>query len=273
MTQLTSQLAAPLIDSHCHLHYDYAPKSTADIVREAQEAGVIALVTVGTDLDSIAPIAAVSDQFDRVYHTVGVHPHEAASLAGPLEDPGLERLRLASQHARCRAIGEIGLDYHYNHATASDQISALEAQLGLALEVQLPVVIHSRDAEDELLLRLSAYAKKWSGSTAPGVIHCFTGTQEFGARCLDLGFLISFSGILTFKNADDLRTCARVFPLEHLMVETDSPYLAPIPMRGKKCEPSYVRWTATQLAEVKGLTLEEVARATTRNAQNFFGLS
>jgi TatD DNase family protein len=257
-----------LIDSHCHLNYDYAPKSTDTLIREAEEAGVVALVTVGVDLSSLEKVVELSEQHPHIYHTVGVHPHEAITIS----EGDLAALEEAAKHPKCRAIGEIGLDYHYDHSPREVQRVQLDQQLELALRVKLPVVIHSRDAEADLLRSLLSYAKKLPEGAIPGVIHCFSGTQEFGQACLDAGFYISFSGILTFKAAEQLRDCARAFPLERLMVETDSPYLAPIPYRGKKCEPAMVRMTAQKLAEVKGLPLDEIARATTANARRFFGI-
>ena len=257
-----------LIDSHCHLNYDYAPKSTDDLVREALEAGVSTLITIGVDLPSLPEVAAISEKYPNVYHTVGVHPHDAATV----QDGDIETLRQAGRHSRCRAIGEIGLDYHYDHSPRDVQIHRLNQQLDLAVELGLPVVIHSRDGEEDLLRSLSVYAAKLPPGKIPGVIHCFTGTCDFGKACIDLGFYISFSGILTFKKAEDLRTSARAFPLERLLVETDSPYLAPVPNRGKKCEPAMVRHTAEKLAELKGVSLDEVARMTTSNTRRVFGI-
>jgi TatD DNase family protein len=257
-----------LIDSHCHLNYDYAPKTAADLVREARAAGISALVTVGTEIGTLDAMVAISEEFAEVYHTVGIHPHEAVTIS-----PGdLARLEKAARHPKSRAIGEIGLDYHYDHSPRDIQRKQLEDQLELALRVGLPVVIHSREAEDDLLAALTQYAGRVPAGSIPGVIHCFSGTQAFGQACLDLGFYISFSGILTFKTAEELRAAARAFPLDRLLVETDSPYLAPIPYRGKKCEPSMVRMTAQKLAEVKGLPLEEIARATTANSKRVFKL-
>jgi TatD DNase family protein len=256
----------PLIDSHCHLNYDYAPKSVDDLVREAELAGVAKLITVGTDLPSLPVVQEISARHANVFHTVGVHPHEAIDLL----DEHLPILRAAAAHPKCRAIGEIGLDYHYDHSPRDVQRAALEKQLALALETKLPIVVHSRDGEDDLLAALTTYAKSASG--VPGVIHCFTGTEKFGRACIDLGFYISFSGILTFKKADDLRACARAFPLERLLVETDSPYLAPVPLRGRKCEPVMVRHTALFLAELRGISIDELAAAATANTERAFGL-
>jgi TatD DNase family protein len=259
-----------LVDSHCHLSYDFSPKSADDLVREAQESGVQYLVAIGTDLENTSTLHLLSERYPGVVHTIGVHPHDASAL-GPSD---LKTLRTRASHPLCRAIGEIGLDYHYEHSPRTTQIQDLQAQLELALELKLPVVVHSREAEEDLLPRLEHYARqaRMRPGQPVGVIHCFTGTQAFGSACLDAGFLISFSGILTFKNSDSLRDCARTYPLDRLMIETDSPYLAPVPHRGKKCEPAWVRFTAMKLAEIKGVTLDEVAEITTRNACALFRL-
>ncbi len=255
-----------LIDSHCHLNYDYAPKSAEDLVREARANGVSHLLTIGTDLGTIGEVQALSERFENVFHTIGVHPHDGSTLA---EDqvPVLEK---AARHAKCRAIGEIGLDYYYENSSREAQRSSLELQLDLALRLKLPIVVHSRDGEEDLLPLLARYAKSCSGD--PGVIHCFTGTTAFGKACIDLGFYVSFSGILTFKNADGVREAAKAYPLDRLLVETDSPFLAPVPYRGKKCEPSMVRATAIKLAEVKGQSIDTVAEVTTRNSRALFGI-
>lgn len=255
-----------LIDTHCHLNYDYAPKTTDDLIREAGLAGVETLVTIGVDLTTIAPVRELSEKYHNVYHTQGVHPHEAISI----QDGDLDQIRMAARHPKCRAIGEIGLDYHYDHSPRDVQLKIFRAQLDLALETDQPVVIHSRDAETELLAGLEAYARQVKGDHPKGIIHCFTGTYEFGRRCVELGFYISFSGIITFKKADDLRRCAMDFPLEQILVETDSPYLAPIPFRGKKCEPSMVKLTAQKIAEIRKISFDDVAQATTKNAKRVF---
>ena len=160
----------------------------------------------------------------------------------------------------------------HDHSGRPAQLAALRAQLDLAIELDQPIVVHSRDAESDLLPELDRYSKGMKPGLPVGVIHCFTGTREFGRACLDLGFYVSFSGILTFKNAESLREAAKDFPLDRILVETDSPYLAPIPFRGKKGEPSMVLQTAMKLAEVKGIPLEEVARATTENSRRLFRL-
>ncbi len=257
-----------LIDSHCHLNFDYAPKDEGILLKEAREAGVVAFVTIGTDMKTLPLLAGFSERNPDVWHTVGVHPHDSIDM----KDEDLATLEKAAKHPRCRAIGEIGLDYHYDNSPREVQRKRLRDQLELALSVKLPVVIHARDAEDDLVEALTEYAKKLPSGAVPGVIHCFTGTRPFGQACLDLGFFVSFSGILTFKTAEDLRESAKIFPLERLVIETDSPFLAPIPYRGKKCEPFMVKMTAQKLAEVKGATLEEVARVTTANSRRLFSL-
>ncbi|MFZ9594688.1 MAG: TatD family hydrolase [Bdellovibrionia bacterium] len=255
-----------LIDTHCHLNYDYSPKSVQTLLKEAGQAGVETLITIGTELASIEAIQHLSETHEAIFHTVGIHPHEAQTF----QTSDLALLEKAARHPKCRAIGEIGLDYYYTHAPQEAQKEMLHHQLELALRVEKPVVIHSRDAEDDLLAALASYAKKLPSSAIPGIIHCFSGTQRFGEACLDLGFYLSFSGILTFKKADELRTLAERFPLDRMLVETDAPYLAPVPHRGQKCEPSMVKLTAMKLAQIKNISFEEVARVTTRNAQAIF---
>lgn len=257
-----------LIDSHCHLDFDYKPKSTENLVLEASQAGVIALVTIGTTIDSIHQVQKISDRFTHVYHTVGVHPHEASTI----KDSDISILEAASHHPKCKAIGEIGLDYYYEHSPQEVQQLHLERQLDLAIKTQLPVVIHSREGEQDLLHHLKNYSLKIQNNRIPGIIHCFSGTLDFGKKCLDLGFYISFSGILTFKKAEEVREAARVFPLDRIIVETDAPYLAPMPFRGKKCEPSMVKLTAEKLAEVKMISFFEVAEKTTENSKKIFNI-
>lgn len=258
-----------LIDTHCHLDFDYSPKTADDLVREAGEAGVSHLVTIGTEMASLPKVQAISERFENVFHTVGVHPHDAKDV----RDDDLDTLAQAASHPKCRAIGEIGADYHYDNSPRDVQIARLNDQLEVALRAGLPVVIHARDAEPDLVQALGAYAARVPTGRTPGVIHCFTGTTPFGQACIEMGFYISLSGILTFKKSQDLQESARAFPLDRLLVETDSPFLAPVPLRGKKCEPAMVRHTAAKLAELKGVSFEEVAAVTTGNAKKVFGIA
>lgn len=253
-------------DTHCHLNYDYAPKSVDQLVSEADQAGVKTLVTIGVDPESIATIQDISDRFPSVYHTLGFHPHEAALIT----DEHLDLVRSKAKHSKCRAIGEIGLDYYYDHSPREVQRRCLDRQLELALELGLPIVIHSRDGENDLYPALAHYSQSVKPGIVPGLLHCFSGSREFAEKAVDLGFYVSLSGIITFKKADDLRATVAALPLEKLLIETDSPYLAPVPFRGKKCEPSMVVETGKKLAEIVGKSVEETARITTENAKRFF---
>lgn len=259
-----------MIDSHCHLDNEGAEKSPAQLLSEAKAAGISTLITIATDLPSIERVQKISDAHPgEIFHTVGVHPHEAH-----LYSPGDElKVEGASHHPACVGIGELGLDYFYKHSESAPQIEALKKQLEVAVRRGLPAVIHSRDAEEDLLKELEPYSQAFlskNPSRSPGVIHCFTGTYDFGLKCLSLGFYISFSGILTFKNADEIRRAARDFPLDRILVETDAPYLAPIPHRGKKCEPAMVKFTAMKLAELRNKSLSEIDAVTEANTRALF---
>jgi TatD DNase family protein len=226
-------------------------------------------VNVGIDVPLLHQLEATSEKYSFVYHSVGVHPHEAKKL----NDEDYNTLEKASHHSKCVAIGEIGLDYYYEHSSREDQMKVMLRQMEIAVHRNLPIIVHSRDAEEDQLLALKDYIKKrGSNSEPPGVIHCFTGTLPFALECEKLGFLISFSGIITFKNAEELRTVAKNLKEESILIETDSPYLAPVPMRGKKCEPSFVRFTAEKISEIRGITLEQLAQITEKNADRLFQL-
>jgi TatD DNase family protein len=258
-----------LIDTHCHLNYEYDGGKTPDqLVAEAQASGVGTLITIATEESNFATVQKISEKFPNVYHTIGVHPHEASLVNAGV----LDSMRRFLSHPKCVAVGEIGLDYYYEHSARDKQQAECRAQLELAIEMKKPVVIHSRDGEEDLLPMLADYARRQSGAPSLGVIHCFSGTREFGQACIDLGFYVSLSGILTFKNSESLRQAVKTFPLDRLLVETDSPFLAPAPLRGKKCEPFMVKHTALKLAEVMGVPFEELAAITTRNAKACFGI-
>lgn len=269
-----------LIDSHCHLNYDYDGKTAADLVREARDEGVGLLVSIGVDLETLPEVVAISEQFETVFHTVGVHPHEAEKTVALGRETVIGALTVAARHKKCVAIGELGLDYFYEHSPRPAQQELLQWQLDLALECGKPIVVHGREAEEDLKQMLTVHAEKWAekwgnpraGRKPIGVIHCFTSSEAFGQACVELGFYISFSGILTFKKADDLRLACLRFPLDRLLVETDSPYLAPMPFRGKKCEPRMVKQTTLKVAEIKGVPFEDVARITSENTRHLFNL-
>ncbi len=258
-----------LVDTHCHLQSPAFDNDRRDVLARAL-AALDWIVVVGDDIASSE--AACESAGDRVYATVGIHPHNA-DVATP---ENLQQIRDLAVHPclptgrpRVVAIGEVGLDYHYEHSRPRTvQIQALERQLELAAETALPVVIHCRDAYDDMAAVLDKHAPRLSG----GVMHCFSGDTEFAERCVGLGLFISFAGNVTFPNADRLREAARNVPLERLLVETDSPYLAPQPVRGKRCEPLHVTHTARCIAELKDVDHAQFADTTTDNAARAFHL-
>ncbi len=258
-----------LIDTHCHLNYEYdGGKGPAELVKDCAENQVNYLITIATEESNFKTVQEISERFPNVFHTIGVHPHEA-SLVNP---EVLKTMRPFLEHPKCVAVGEIGLDYYYEHSDRKKQQEECWSQMELAMDAKKPLVIHSRDGEEDLLPLLTRYVKGMPTGASPGVIHCFTGTENFARACLDLGFYISLSGIFTFKNTESLRQMIKGFPLNRLLVETDAPFLAPVPMRGKKCEPFMVKHTALKLAEVLGMNFDDLADATTANAVRCFGL-
>jgi TatD DNase family protein len=260
-----------LIDTHAHLGDAVFTDDLPPTIERARAAGVEKIVSIATDMPSVRRTLEIADQFDGVYAAIGLHPGEvpAVSLCDMKE---LARLAALPKVA---AIGETGLDYYREArddvALRQLQKDLLWAQLDLAKQLSLPVVIHNRAAETDLLPILRAHAEALPKELRPwGVMHCFSGDEKFAFDCLEIGLFISYTGILTFKNATALRDVAKRVPLECVMLETDSPYLAPVPHRGKRNEPAHVPLIAEVLAQVKGVPVEEVARMTTANAQRLF---
>jgi TatD DNase family protein len=251
-----------LVDSHCHLDFPELAADLDGVLNRARVAGVGHFLTIGTTLAKFAAVRAAAEHADDVHCTVGVHPHEAK--VEPLDGPAI--LMREASHAKVVGFGESGLDYYYNHSPREAQIANFRAHITAAREADMPLVVHTRDAEDDTIAILAEEQKRGAIS---GVIHCFTGTKRLAQAMLDIGFLISVSGIATFKKAQDLRDAIATVPLDRLLVETDSPYLAPQPVRGKPNEPAYVVHTAAMLADLKGVTHERLAAATT---ENFFRL-
>jgi TatD DNase family protein len=251
-----------LVDSHCHLDFpEFAPELDA-VVARAGEAGVATCVSIGTTLAKFPGVLAIAEQFPNVYCSVGIHPHEAK--VEPLADaaPLIER----AQHPKVVGIGETGLDYYYEHSPREAQIANFRHHIAAARELALPLIVHTRDAEDDTIAILR---EEMDMAPFTGLIHCFTGTKRLADAALELGFHISASGIMTFKKSEDLRSVLKDVPLDRLLVETDAPFLAPMPHRGKRNEPAFVAQTAAALAELKGVSADELARATT---DNFFRL-
>jgi TatD DNase family protein len=253
-----------LIDSHAHIQGKEYAGETAAVIERAQAAGVEQIIVVGGagDMSSNTDAVALADSFENIYATVGMHPHDAKDVGSD----ELQKLKDLALHPKVIAVGETGLDYYYDHSPRDVQRRVFAQFIHMARETELPIVVHERDAASEgaELLRSEGEGK------LRGVIHCFTGNYEAARAYLDLGFYISFTGIITFKNAEALRDVVRRVPLERILVETDSPYLTPVPHRGKRNEPAYVRLVAATLADIKGATLDEVARVTTQNARQLF---
>jgi TatD DNase family protein len=256
---------ATLIDSHCHLDMDFDADRDAVLAR-ARRAGVAAMVTIGASgrFDANRAAVQIAAAHAGVYATVGVHPHEAASV----DDASLAELETLAGQAKVVAIGETGLDYHYEHSPRAAQREAFARFIELARRTTLPVVVHLRDADDDAVDVMQAAGARDAG----GVIHCFSGDAASARRFLDLGFHLSFSGIVTFKTADALREAARLVPRDRLMVETDAPFLAPIPYRGRRNEPALVVQTAAALAAVRSESLADLAQAATANTRRLFRL-
>lgn len=251
-----------LVDSHCHLEYDTFTSEGEAPFERARAAGVGTMVTIGTKLSTFPKTLAVAEAHTNVWCTVGVHPHDAANE--PLTDPGV--LIEHAKHPKVIGIGEAGLDYYYDHSPRAEQATNFLVHIDAAQQTGLPIVIHTRDAEDDTIAMLE---EKMKQAPFTGVLHCFSGSAKLAEAGLRLGLYLSASGIITFKNAEPLRDIFRAAPLDRILVETDAPYLAPIPHRGKPNEPSYMTYTASLLAMLKGVTPEALAGATT---DNFFRL-
>ncbi len=251
-----------LIDSHCHLNYPGLAERQDEVLTAARARGIGGFLNISTRQKEWSDVVGVAERHDDVWATIGVHPHEAD--AHP--DLGAAALVEAAAHPRVIAIGECGLDYYYDKSDRAAQRERFQAHIEAARATGLPLVVHTRDAEDDTAEILAREVGK-GGVT--GVLHCFTGSAELARKALDLGFYVSMSGIVTFKNAQDLQQTARTIPLDRLLVETDSPFLAPVPNRGKTCEPAFVADTAAFLSDLRDEPLDELAEAT---SANFFKL-
>jgi TatD DNase family protein len=253
-----------LFDTHTHLDDARYNDDREAMIARAREAGVEAFLTIGCDLGTSQAAVALADQYPFVYASVGVHPHEVKHI----QDGWYDELRHLAKHNNVVAFGEIGLDYHYNHSSPKDQRERFREQIQLARELKLPMIIHTRESQEDTITIL----KEERASEIGGVFHCFSGDTWLAKEALDLGFYLSFSGILTFQNAAALREIAKQTPLERVLIETDCPYLTPVPYRGKRNEPAYVFQVAQQLAAIHGpaLSLEQISRQTSDTAKRLF---
>ena len=252
-----------LVDHHCHLDFPDFADDLDGVVARAGAANVELLVTICTRIRQFDRVLAVANRFDNVFCSVGTHPHNAHE---ELDIPVEEIVRLAG-HPKVVAIGEAGLDYHYDNSTPEAQAKGFRNHIAAARETGLPLEIHARSADEDTIAILEDEQK--NGGAFPAILHCFTGGKNMARRAVDLGFTVSFSGIVSFKGAPELREIAAELPLDAILVETDAPYLAPVPFRGKTNEPAYVAHTAKAVAEARKIAVEDLASATT---DNFFRL-
>lgn len=252
-----------LVDSHCHLNYEGLREDVPGVLARARAAGVSRFLNISTKEREWPEVVGLAEQEADVFATVGIHPHEAETHP----DVDTAKLVAAANHPKVVGIGETGLDYFYDHSPREQQQTAFRAHIAACRETGLPLIVHTRDAEEDTARILREEMEK---GPYTGVIHCFTASQQFAEIALELGFYISLSGIVTFKNARDLQETAKTIPQDRLLVETDSPFLAPVPKRGKTCEPAYVTHTAAFVASLRGQTVEELAQTTTENFLRLF---
>jgi len=252
-----------LIDSHCHLNYEGLVERQDEVLANARNRGVAGFLNISTRQSEWDQIIALAEREPDVWATVGVHPHEAD--AHP--DLGAAALVEATDHSRVIAIGECGLDYFYDKSDRNAQRERFQAHIEAARQTELPLVVHTREAEEDTAEILSAAVRE---GAVTGVLHCFTGSAELARKGLDLGFYVSLSGIVTFKNAQDLQAIAKWLPADQMLVETDSPFLAPVPHRGQKCEPAFVADTAAFVADLRGDDPEQLGESTTANFFKLF---
>ncbi|MCZ6872510.1 MAG: TatD family hydrolase [bacterium] len=251
-----------MIDSHSHIYMDRYDDDRNAVIARAVATGVTQLLQVGCDLESSHTVVALSQRVSGVYASVGVHPHHAITLNTDI----LDALAALLQHAKVVAWGEIGLDFYYDNSPRDIQLAAFEAQLQRAIRCDVPVVVHTREAETETLDLLRRYPLRRGGH-----VHCFTGTPGMAEELIEMGFHIGFTGIISFNKADNVRAALRLVPLERLLIETDSPYLAPQPHRGKRNEPAFVAHVAETIAEVKSVSLIDILHHSTQNFYRLYG--
>jgi TatD DNase family protein len=251
-----------LVDTHCHLDFPDFDKDRDEVIKRAKDSGIAYIINIGSSLEGSRRSVEISRQYDFIYATVGCHPHEADKFDKKVQD-ALEEL---AKNDKVVAIGEIGLDYYRHYSKAENQKSLFISLVKLAKDINLPLVIHNRQAQDDTLKILK------QALPPKVVVHCFSGNEHFLKECLFLGFFISFTCNITYKKAEDLRDFVRETPIERLFLETDAPFLPPEGFRGKRNEPVYVRFLAEEVARIKEISIEEVARITTDNAKRFFNL-
>lgn len=250
------------IDTHAHYDAEEFDADRDELLTQLFAESVDSIITMGCSLKSSAAALKLAEKYERMYAAVGIHPEDCENLP----DDYISQIKTLAANKKVRAIGEIGLDYHYDGFSREKQIACFKEQLKLAQELDFPVVIHSRDATKDTLDILAEYRPR-------GVVHCFSGSAETAREILRLGLMISFTGVLTFKNAKKAVEACEVIPLDRIMLETDCPYMSPVPHRGERCDSSMVRFTAEKLAQIKGISTDEAILTCNRNAIEFFGLT
>ena len=251
------------VDSHCHLDYHERDGDLDEVVARAQRAGVETLVTICTKLSTFDTVRGIAERYDGVWCSLGIHPHEAGNEAVPT----VADLVALAEHPKVVGIGETGLDYYYERSPRAAQQECLRVHIEAARRTGLPLIVHARDADNDMIDILQ---EGYREAPFPGLIHCFTAGPELAEKAIKIGFYVSFSGIVTFKNAQNLRDVAKSLPLDRILIETDAPYLAPVPNRGKRNEPAYVVHVAEMLSEVRELDAQEIGRITTENFHRLF---
>ena len=251
-----------MIDSHCHLDYEPLFNNLDQILKRSKEVGIEKLLTICTTLESFSKIKQLVEKDDIIYGTFGIHPHEAKNDKVTAK----KIVNEINNNNKIIGIGETGLDFYYNHSDKNDQISSFEEHINASIELNIPIIVHSRNAENETL----KIFEKYQNDNLKILMHCFTGSQKFAEKLLNFNAYFSASGIITFKNSVSLQETFRSIPLEKLLIETDSPYLAPAPNRGKKNEPSFVKFTANKLADIKGISNSKLIEITTSNFNTLF---
>ena len=253
-----------IIDSHAHLDYPQLAEDLPGVLARAREAGVDRVITIGVKLTTADQPRRIAETYDNVWFSAGIHPHNAGTEPQAC-DPGA--IRVAADHPKCVAIGEAGLDYHYDYAPRDLQADSFRAQISVARELGLPVIVHAREADEDIA---SIIEDEMGKGPFTGVLHCFSSGVDLARRALDVGFYVSFSGILTFKSAETIRQVAGEAPEDRILVETDAPFLAPVPMRGKSNEPAYTAHTLNCLAEIRGQEPARMAAVTSKNTLRLF---
>ena len=258
------QSPLPIIDSHAHLDYPKITEQLDEVIKRAGDAGVEKIISISVKLSKLSDVKSIAEQYQNVFFSAGIHPHEASS---ELDACNSEAIIKAATHPKCVAIGEAGLDYFYDHAPRQAQQDSFRVQIEVARNLDLPIIIHSRDADEDMA---SIIEEEYLKAPFKGVLHCFSSGEALAMRAIDIGFFISFSGILTFPSSKELREIASKIPLDRILVETDSPFLAPAPFRGKTNEPAYTVYILKTLSEIFSKPVDEIAKLTYKNTLRLF---